>query len=97
MSCVKFNARIDMYHPVPQHLFVVADSLIGIQNMLVKCLFVVNRGCIHKRFLDVPTGNKSNGVKMECVDTMQWVLLYVSIGHDTSIIALKNMPEHHHA
>jgi hypothetical protein len=26
----------------------VADSLTGIHNMMVKCLFVVNRSCIHE-------------------------------------------------
>jgi hypothetical protein len=29
---------------------VVADSLTGIYNAMVKCLFVVNRSCIHKAF-----------------------------------------------
>jgi hypothetical protein len=89
---MRFNARFDMYHPVPLHLFmdagVVADSLIGVQNML-KCLFVINRGCIHKWFLVIPTGNKSNGVTLECVDTTQRVLLHVSIGYCRSIIARK--------
>jgi hypothetical protein len=29
---------------------IVVDSLTGIHNVTVKCLFVVNRSCIHKGF-----------------------------------------------
>jgi hypothetical protein len=54
MSSMRFNARLDTLHHGPQHPFidagVVGDSLIGIQNAMVKCLFVVNRRCIHKGF-----------------------------------------------
>jgi hypothetical protein len=47
--------------------WLVAASLTGIHNAIVKCLFVVNRSCIEKDFR---------------FPAMQWVLLYLSIGHD---------------
>jgi hypothetical protein len=51
MSSMRFNTRLDASHHRPTHLFkdarVVADSLTGIYNVIVKCLFVVNRSCIH--------------------------------------------------
>jgi hypothetical protein len=51
MSFMRFNARLDTSHHGP-HPFknagVVGDSLTGIQNVMVKCLVVVNRSCIHK-------------------------------------------------
>jgi hypothetical protein len=52
MSSMRFNARVDTSHHGPPHPIkdagVVEDSLIGIHNAVVKCLFVVNRSCIHK-------------------------------------------------
>jgi hypothetical protein len=61
MSSMKFNVRLDTSHHGPPHppkdAGVVADSLTGIHNAMVKCLFVVNRNCILKRFLDVPTAD----------------------------------------
>jgi hypothetical protein len=54
MSSMRFNALLDMSHHGPPHPFkdagVVADSLTGIHNAVVKCLFVVSRRCIHKGF-----------------------------------------------
>jgi hypothetical protein len=51
---MRFNARLDKSHHGPQHPFkdagVAADSLTAIHNAKVKCLFVVNRGCIRKEF-----------------------------------------------
>jgi hypothetical protein len=54
MPSMRFNARLDTSHPGRPHpsedARVVADSLIGIDSATVKCLFVVNRSCIHKGF-----------------------------------------------
>jgi hypothetical protein len=54
MSSMKFGARLDTSHHGPPHPFkdagAVADSLTGIHSATVKCLFVVNRRCIHKGF-----------------------------------------------
>jgi hypothetical protein len=53
-----FNALLDTSHNRPLHPFkdagVAADSLTGIQNVTVNCLFVVNRSCIYKDFLVPP-------------------------------------------
>jgi hypothetical protein len=68
---MRFNAHLDISHHGPPHLFrdtgVVADSLTGIQNAMVKCLLAVNRSCITQGFLRVPTGKNikdSNVVSM---------------------------------
>jgi hypothetical protein len=54
MSSMIFNAPLDTSHHGPPHPIkdagVVADSLTGIHNAMVKCLFVVNRSCIYKGF-----------------------------------------------
>jgi hypothetical protein len=54
MASMRFNARLDTSHHVPPHpskdAGAVADSLRGIHSAMVKCLFVVNRSCIHKVF-----------------------------------------------
>jgi hypothetical protein len=54
MSSMRINARLDTFHHAPPHPFrdggAVADSLPGIHPAMVKCLFVVNRSCIHKGF-----------------------------------------------
>jgi hypothetical protein len=54
MSSVRFSICLNTSHHGPPHLFrdarVVADSPTGIHNVMVKCLFIVNRGCIHKCF-----------------------------------------------
>jgi hypothetical protein len=54
MSSMIFNARLDTSHLGPLYAFkdagVVADSLTGIHNAMVKSLFVVNRSCIHESF-----------------------------------------------
>jgi hypothetical protein len=46
-----FYARLDTSHHGPLHPFkdtgVVADSLTGIHNAMVKCLLVANMSCIH--------------------------------------------------
>jgi hypothetical protein len=51
---MRFRAHLDTsLHGLP-HLFedaeVVSDSLTGIHNTMVKCLFTVNRSGIHKGF-----------------------------------------------
>jgi hypothetical protein len=54
MSSMGFNARLGTSHHGPPHPLkdagIVADSLTGIHNAMVKCLFVVNGICIHKGF-----------------------------------------------
>jgi hypothetical protein len=85
MSSMRFNARFDTSHHGPSHprrdAGVVTDTLTGIHNAMVKCLFVVNRSCIH-RGLGVPTGKNPEDSSQVSVEVMQWVLLYVPIGHD---------------
>jgi hypothetical protein len=79
MSSMRLNARLDTSHHGPPHPFkdvgVVADSLIGIHNALVKCLFVVNRSA---------NPEDSSQASMEA---MQWVLLYVSIRHERCYVS----------
>jgi hypothetical protein len=52
MSSMRFNAHLDTSHHGSPHPYkdagAVADSLTRIHNAMVKCLFVVNRSCIHK-------------------------------------------------
>jgi hypothetical protein len=54
MSPVRFNAHLHTSHQGPPHPFkdtgVVADDMMGILDVMVKFLFVVNRSCIHKGF-----------------------------------------------
>jgi hypothetical protein len=57
---------------------VVVDSVIGIHNVMVECLFIINMRCIHKIFLSVPTDKKLENSNL----AMQWVLLYPTISHD---------------
>jgi hypothetical protein len=58
MSCIRFNTRLDTSHLGPPHpckdAGADADSLTGIHNAIVKCLFVVNRSCIHRGFCVSP-------------------------------------------
>jgi hypothetical protein len=56
---------------------VVADSLTGIPNAMVRCLFIVNRSCIYKGFLGAPTGKNPEDSNLASVEAMQWVLLYL--------------------
>jgi hypothetical protein len=56
MFSMGFNARLRgmSYHGFPsafKDAETVADSLIGIHNAMVKCLFVANMSCINKEFL----------------------------------------------
>jgi hypothetical protein len=54
MSYVIINARLKSSHYGQLHPFkdagLVADSLTGVRNAIVSCLFVVNRNYIHKGF-----------------------------------------------
>jgi hypothetical protein len=61
---------------------VVADSLTSIHNAMVKCLFIVYRGCIHKCSQVTPQVKNAEDSNLASVEAMQWVLLYLSIGHD---------------
>lgn len=58
MSTIRSNAHLNMSHHGLPHPFkdaeIVVDSLTGIHKAMVKCLFVVNRGCIHKGFSVFP-------------------------------------------
>jgi hypothetical protein len=67
MSSIRFNARLDASLHGRPHPFrdagVVADSLTGIHNVM-KCIFFVNRGCIHKGFTRMMSSHvKSRGYK----------------------------------
>jgi hypothetical protein len=88
---MRFNARLDTSHHGPPRPFkdarVVADSLTGIHRAMVKCLFVVNRSCIHKGFQGVPTGKNPEDSNQASVEAMQCVLLYLSIGHEIENIS----------
>jgi hypothetical protein len=69
-------------HPHPfKDAGAVADNLTGIHNVIVKCFFVVNRSCMHN-ILGFPTGKTQEDSNLASVEAMQWVLLYLSIGHD---------------
>jgi hypothetical protein len=61
---------------------VVEDSLTGIHNKMVKCLFVVNRNCVYRVFL-APTGKNPENSNVAIVEAMLWVLIYLSVGHGT--------------
>jgi hypothetical protein len=83
---MRFNVCLDTSHHGQSHPHkdagVVADSVTGIHNAMGKCLFVVNRSCIHKGFV-VPIGKNPEDSSPASVEAMQWVLLYLSIGHDS--------------
>jgi hypothetical protein len=58
MYSMRVNARLDTFHHGPTQPFedawVVADSLAGIHNAMVKCRFIVNRSCVHTGFYVSP-------------------------------------------
>jgi hypothetical protein len=86
MSSMRFNARLYTSHHGPLQPFkdagVVADSLRDILNATVKCLFVVDRSCTYKGFLGVSSGTGPEDSNLVSVEAMQWVLRYLSGGHD---------------
>jgi hypothetical protein len=53
MPSTKFNELFDTSRHGPPDRFkdagVVSDSLKGVHNAMAKCLFIVNRSCIHRR------------------------------------------------
>jgi hypothetical protein len=85
MPSTRFNARLDTSHHGPPHPFkdagVAADGLTGIHNAMVKCLFVVNRSCIHKGFYVSPQVENPEDSNLVSVKAMQCVLLYLPIGY----------------
>jgi hypothetical protein len=78
---MRFNARLDTSHHGPPHLSkdagVVADSLTGIHSGMVKCQQELHTQGV----LAVPTGKNPEDSNPVSVEAMQWVLLYLSIGH----------------
>jgi hypothetical protein len=58
MSSATFKARLNTLHFGPPHPFkdagIGADSLTGIHNLMVKCLFVVKRSSVYKGFYVTP-------------------------------------------
>jgi hypothetical protein len=62
---------------------VVADSQTGILNVIVKSLFVINRSCILKGSIGVPTSKNKDNSNLASLESMHLVLLYLSIGHDS--------------
>jgi hypothetical protein len=86
MPSMRFNARLDTSRHGSPHTLkdagVVPDSLTDIHSAMVKCLFVVNRSCIHKGFLCVHTDKNPEDSNVASLEAMQWVLLCLSVGHD---------------
>jgi hypothetical protein len=82
---MSFDARLYMYHHGQMRPLkdaeVVADMLTDIHNVMVKCLFVVKRRCIHERFLGVCTGKNPENSNLARVGIVQCVILYLSFGH----------------
>lgn len=58
MSSMRINAYLDTPHHGLKHPFketgAVVDSLTGVNNVMVKCLFVFKSSCIHKGFKVFP-------------------------------------------
>jgi hypothetical protein len=58
MSSMICNAGLNTTYHGPTNLFkdamVDALSLTGIHNLIVKCLFIISRNCIHKDFQVLP-------------------------------------------
>jgi hypothetical protein len=72
ISSVRFNARLDTSHHGSSNplkdVGTVPDGLTDIRNAMVKCLFVANMSCIHKRS-QVPPQITFIGLKSgECGD-----------------------------
>jgi hypothetical protein len=53
MFSMRFDAWLDIYYGLP-HLFIdagrIVDSLTNNPNAVMKCLFIVNTGCISNGF-----------------------------------------------
>jgi hypothetical protein len=82
MSSMTFNARLDTSDLGPQHPFkdaeVVSGSLKGDGEVPLHCQQELHT----QGFLGVPTGKNTEDSNPVSVEAMQWVLLYLSIGHD---------------
>jgi hypothetical protein len=82
MTSMRFNARFNTTHCRPPHCFrdvgAVADSLTGIHNAMVSTSSL-STGAAYTR---VSTGKNPDDSNLQSVEAMQWVLLYISIGHD---------------
>jgi hypothetical protein len=50
----------------------LVDNLTCINNALVNWLFTVNRNCIHKGFLGVPTGKNPEDSNLANIEAMKW-------------------------
>jgi hypothetical protein len=77
---MRFSARLDTSHHGPPQPFKdareVGNSLTGIHNAMVRCLFVSTRAAFTRVLGDLTEySNLAN------VEAVQWVLLYLSIGH----------------
>jgi hypothetical protein len=84
---MRVNSLLDTSHHGPLYPFrnarVVADSLIVIQNTMMKHLFVVKRSCTYEDFWASPqvkNPEDSNLASLEAI-RVQWVL-YLSTGHE---------------
>jgi hypothetical protein len=56
----------------------VEDSLTDVHKAMVKCLSLANT----QGYLSFPNGKNPEDSKVASVEAMQWVLLYLSLGHD---------------
>jgi hypothetical protein len=82
---MRFKALLDTSHHGSPHPFkdawIVADSLTGIHNAMVSEMPLRCQQELHtQRFLDIPTGKNPEDSNLASAETMQWVLLYLSIG-----------------
>jgi hypothetical protein len=75
MSSMTFIAQLDIYFHGLLHIFkdagVFAGCLTDMHNAMVKCFFIVNRICIHKRVLGVQTGKNPEDLYLVSVGVMQ--------------------------
>jgi hypothetical protein len=62
------------------------DMRLGIHNAKVKCLFAVNRSCIHGSVWVSPRGKNSEDSSLASVEAVQWDILYLPIGDDMETI-----------
>jgi hypothetical protein len=85
LCSIRFNARPSTSHHGQAHPIknaeIVAGSLIGIQNAMVKS-FPYQEELHAEGLLGVPRGKNPGDSNLASVKAMQCVLLYISIGHD---------------
>jgi hypothetical protein len=106
MSYTKFNAFLDMSHRGRPHLFkdvgAVADSPTGIHKATVLAPLCCQKQLYKQGNLGVPTGRSLEDSNQASVEAMQWVLRFLSIGHDGCYCEHpaqqgSNVPAHNHA